>query len=216
MAVSQAQSAHMNNFLIITLFIVWFGTVAFLHYSRSWLPFYVIGAVGCAYWLILVFSNLFGLEPLLAHSVAWVVHIVSNLVGIPTRIFEGAPGVLLVLVIFQDIGWTVLQVGIESSGLLEISVLVSLLLFYPGWSLTRRAFLIGIGTIAMWCANIIRMLVIVVMLNRFGKEALVLAHMYIGKAVFFVLVIAIFWFIITRTTLKDLHKRKSQAHPVIG
>ena len=206
----------MNNFLIITLFIVWFGTVAFLHYSRSWLPFYVIGAVGCAYWLILVFSNLFGLEPLLAHSVAWVVHIVSNLVGIPTRIFEGAPGVLLVLVIFQDIGWTVLQVGIESSGLLEISVLVSLLLFYPGWSLTRRAFLIGIGTIAMWCANIIRMLVIVVMLNRFGKEALVLAHMYIGKAVFFVLVIAIFWFIITRTTLKDLHKRKSQAHPVIG
>ena len=136
--------------------------------------------------------------------------------GIPTRIFEGAPGVLLVLVIFQDIGWTVLQVGIESSGLLEISVLVSLLFFYPGWSLTRRAFLIGIGSIAMWCANIIRMLVIVVMLNQFGKEALVLAHMYIGKAVFFVLVIAIFWLIITRTTLKDLHKRKSQAHPVIG
>jgi exosortase/archaeosortase family protein len=68
----------------------------------------------------------------------------------------------------------------------------------------------------MWCANIIRMLVIVVMLNQFGKEALVLAHMYIGKAVFFVLVIAIFWFIITRTTLRDLARRKSQAHPVIG
>ena len=105
----------MNTFIITALFIVWFVIVAFLRYSRSWLPFYVIGAVGCAYWLILVFSNLFGLEPFLAHSVAWVVHLVANLVGIPTRIFEGAPGVLLVLVIFQDIGWTVLQVGIESS-----------------------------------------------------------------------------------------------------
>jgi len=206
----------MNTFLITALFILWFGTVAFLRYSRSWLPFYVLGAVGCAYWLILVFSNLFGLEPFLAHSVAWMVHVVSSLMGIPTRIFEGAPGVLLVLVIFQDIGWTVLQVGIESSGLLEISVLVSLLLFYPGWSISRRAFLIGVGGIAMWCANIIRMLVIVVMLNQFGKEALVLAHMYIGKAVFFILVIAIFWFIITRTTLKDLHRQKSQPHPVIS
>ena len=205
----------MNTFLIITLFIIWFGTVAFLRYSRSWLPFYVIGAVGCAYWLILVFSNLFGLEPFLAHSVAWAVHVVSNLVGIPTRIFEGAPGVLLVLVIFQDIGWTVLQVGIESSGLLEISVLVSLLFFYPGWSPTRRAFLIGMGAIAMWGANIIRMLVIVVILNQFGKESLVLAHMYVGKAVFFVLVTAIFWTLITRTTLKDLRRKKKPVNPVV-
>jgi exosortase family protein XrtG len=204
----------MNMFLLATLFILWLGCVAFLRYSRAWLPFYVLGAVGCAYWLILVFSNLFGLEPFLAHSVAWVVHIVSNLVGIPTRIFEGAPGVLLVLVIFQDIGWTVLQVGIESSGLLEISVLVSLLLFYPGWSLSRRALLIGIGGAAMWSANIIRMLVIVIMLNQFGKEALVLAHMYIGKGVFFLLVITIFWLLITRTTLKDLHRKKTPLHPV--
>lgn len=119
------------------------------------------------------------------------------------------------MVIFQDIGWTVLQVGIESSGLLEISVLVSLLLFYPGWSLTRRAFLIGMGAIAMWGANIIRMLVIVVMLNQFGKEALVLAHMYVGKAVFFVLVIAIFWTLITRTTLRDLRRQKTSVNPVV-
>jgi exosortase family protein XrtG len=137
-------------------------------------------------------------------------------VGIPTRIFEGAPGVLLVLVIFQDVGWTVLQVGIESSGLLEISVLVSLLLFYPGWSISRRMKMITLGGLAMWCANIIRMLVIVVMLNQFGKEALVLAHMYIGKAVFFVLVIAIFWTLITRTTLRDLYRKKTPIQPVVS
>jgi exosortase family protein XrtG len=163
-----------------------------------------------------VFGNQLGLEPLLAHSVAWMVHITSNLLGIPTRIFEGAPGVLLVLVIYQDIGWTVLQVGLESSGMLEITVLVSLLLFYPGWTLFHRLRLILFGGIAMWVANILRMLVIVVMLNQFGKEALVLAHMYVGKAVFFVLVILIFWFIITRPTLKQLQKRQSQLRPMIS
>lgn len=202
--------------LVVTMFVLWLGVVAFLRRARIWLPYYVVGAVGCAYWLVLVFSNLLGLEPLLAHSVAWVVHSTSNLLGIPTRIFEGAPGVLLVLVIYQDIGWTVLQVGLESSGLLEITVLVSLLLFYPGWTLYHRLRLILFGGIAMWIANILRMLVIVVMLNQFGKEALVLAHMYVGKAVFFVLVILIFWFIITRPTLKHLQKRQSQLRPMIS
>lgn len=206
----------MNYFLIVLLFISWLAVVVFLRRTRIWLLFYVVGAVGCAYWLVLVFSNLLGLEPFLAHSVAWMVHITSNLLGIPTRIFEGAPGVLLVLVIYQDIGWTVLQVGLESSGLLEITVLVSLLLFYPGLSLFHRLRLILLGGIAMWIANILRMLVIVVMLNQFGKEALVLAHMYVGKAVFFVLVILIFWFIITRPTLNHLRRRQSQLRPMIS
>jgi exosortase family protein XrtG len=216
LVVLPAQGVGMNTALLVLLFVVWLAAVIFLRRARIWLPYYVLGAVGFAYWLILVISNLLGIEPFLAHSVAWMVHVTSNLLGIPTRIFEGAPGVLLVLVIYQDIGWTVLQVGIESSGLLEISVLMSLLLFYPGWSLPRRLWLIAIGGIAMWTANILRMLVIVVMLNQFGKEALVLAHMYVGKAVFFVLVILIFWFIITRPTLKDLHRRQSQLRPMIG
>lgn len=206
----------MNFPLIVLVFVIWLAVVIFLRKARIWLPYYVVSAVGCAYWLVLVFGNQLGLEPLLAHSVAWVVHISSNLLGIPTRIFEGAPGVLLVLVIYQDIGWTVLQVGLESSGMLEITVLVSLLLFYPGWSLFHRLRLILFGGLAMWIANILRMLVIVVMLNQFGKEALVLAHMYVGKAVFFVLVILIFWFIITRPTLKQLQKRQSQLRPMIS
>jgi exosortase family protein XrtG len=206
----------MNTVLLVALFILWLAVVVFLRKARIWLPFYVMGAVGCAYWLVLVFSNLLGLEPLLAHSVAWMVHVTSNFLGIPTRIFEGAPGVLLVLVIYQEIGWTVLQVGLESSGLLEITVLVSLLLFYPGFSLFHRLRLIIFGGIAMWAANILRMLVIVVMLNQFGKEALVLAHMYIGKAVFFMLVILIFWFIITRPTLKYLQRKGSQLRPMIS
>ena len=206
----------MNVSLLALIFVIWVAVVIFLRKARIWLPYYVVSAVGCAYWLVLVFGNQLGLEPLLAHSVAWMVHITSNLLGIPTRIFEGTPGVLLVLVIYQDIGWTVLQVGLESSGMLEITVLVSLLLFYPGWTLLHRLRLILFGGIAMWVANILRMLVIVVMLNQFGKEALVLAHMYVGKAVFFVLVILIFWFIITRPTLKQLQKRQSQLRPMIS
>lgn len=198
----------MSSALIFILFLFWLLAVVFLRYHRIWLLYYIVSAVGCSYWLILIFGSLLGLDSILAHTVAWTVHILSNLISIPTRIFDSSPGLLLVLVIAQKIGWTALQVGVESSGLLEISVLTSLLLFYPGWSVPRRTGTILTGSFAIWLANILRMMVIVVMLNRFGKEALVLAHMYVGKATFFILAVAIFWFLITSITLKDLEKRR--------
>jgi exosortase family protein XrtG len=194
--------------LLAPLFVLWVAGVAFLRRHRVWIAFYLLATVGLVYWVV-VAGQTFGLELRLAQSVAWAVSGIANAVGVPTRIFEGAPGVLLVLVVAQEVGWTVLQVGVESSGLLEISVLAALLLFYPGWSRARRLQTTLLGSAGIWLANILRMLVIVVMLNRLGKDALVLAHNYAGKALFFVLAIAIFWFLITRTTVRDLGRRSA-------
>lgn len=203
----------MTEWLLALLFILWAAIVVFLRAYRIWLLYYLVGAVGLAYWLVLVAANVLRLEPLLAHSVAWTVHGVCNFIHIPTRVFENAPGVLLVLVIIQPVGWTVLHVGVESSGLLEISVLVSLLLFYPSWSLRRRGAVVLLGALITWVANVLRMLAIVVMLHYLGKEALVLAHTYVGRAFFFVLMIGIFWLLVTFPTLRDLRGKWTQPNP---
>src|SRR4030067_733976 len=202
-----AEKGHMNAWLIAIGFILWWAVVVFLHHFRVWLLFYVVASVGGVYWFILIIGNALGFELSLAHSVAWAVHVLSNLIGIPTRIFESAPGVLLVLVVSQDVGWTILQIGVESSGLLEISVLASLLLFYPSWSLYHRGKVIAIGTLAVWSANVFRVLLIAVILNRMGKGSLVLAHTYFGKAIFFLLIVGIFWYLINKSTILDLRRR---------
>jgi exosortase family protein XrtG len=194
-----------SAWLLAPLFVVWVVAVNFLHRYRIWILFYTIGTVGFVYWVVVLGSAL-QLDVRLAQSVAWTVHAISSNVAIPTRIFEAAPGVLLVLVVAQEVGWTALHVGVESSGMLEISVLVALLLFYPGWSLARRVGSALLGSAAMWLANILRMLLIVAMLNRLGKEALVLAHTYIGKGLFFVMAIAVFWFLITFPTIHGLRR----------
>jgi exosortase family protein XrtG len=195
----------LSPYLLAGLLAAWLAAVVFLRRYRVWILFYIVGTVGLIYWVVLAGEAL-RLETRLAHSVAWTVHGLGQVIGIPTRIFEGAPGVLLVLVVAQEIGWTVLQVGVESSGMLEISVLAALLLFYPGWSAARRVGAILAGSAAIWLANILRMLVIVIMLNRLGKEALVLAHTYVGKALFFFMAIAIFWYLITYPTVRDLSR----------
>ena len=188
----------------ILVFLSWLAAVVFARRYRIWLAYYVLAAVGTAFWSVLVLGNVLKMETWLAYSVACTVHTISNGIGIPTQIFEKAPGLLLVMVVVQNIGWTVLQVGVESSGFLELSVLSSLLLFYPGWTWRRRALAILLGDAALWIANIIRMLIIVIMLNRLGKDVLVFAHVYVGKMVFFLLAVGIFWYLITFLTLRDL------------
>ncbi len=187
---------------------LWIGSILFFRAYRIWLLFYLVSVVGMAYLMVWVTRSLFNIEPLLSYSTAWTVHTITQHIGIPTRIFERAPDVLLVLVVVQRVGqamgWTMLKIGVESSGLLEICVLVSLVLFYPGWSWRRKAGSVAFGVTVSWVANVLRLLLIVILLHSFGKDALVLAHTYVGKIFFFALTIGLYWVLITVPTLKTL------------
>lgn len=192
------------NLWLIPLGALWAGAVIFLRLYRVWLPFYVLATVGCAYGLASLTRAPLQLDLLLGQSIAWSVHQLSVPLHMPTRIFASAPASLLVMVVTQDVGWTLLKVGVESSGLLEMAVFVSLLLFYPGLSAGQRARTIVIGCVVTWLANALRILLIIAMLQIFGKGALVIAHSIVGKGVFFGLTIAMYWYLLTAPTLRML------------
>jgi exosortase family protein XrtG len=194
----------MMSFGVGLLGCAWLAVTVFFRVYRIWLPYYILGSVGIAFWVILAGRELLALDRLLAVQVAYCVDVLASWVGVPTRTFDRAPGVLMVLVISQDVGWTMLQVGVESSGLLEIGVLTGLLSVYPGWSVQRRFTLIIIGVTLTMVANVLRVLVIVAMLHLLGKEALLLAHTFVGKVIFFVFMVSIYWFLITRPTIQTV------------
>ena len=188
------------------LALVWALAVLFFRANRIWLPFYVIGSVGLAF--ILIFAGrATPIEPWLQQGVAAGVHAVAEVIRIPTQIFRAAPGAVLVLVISQDVGWTMLQVTVESSGLLESGVIAGMLMFYPGWSLRRRLYLTGTALVATYLANILRLMVIVVTLRFVGKVSLLFSHTIIGRAVFFVAVIGIYWYLMTRPTILSVRSK---------
>ena len=54
------------------------------------------------------------------------------------------------------------------------------------------------------------MTVIIGTLHWFGKDSLFVAHTIVGRAVFFVLIIAIFWYIITMPTMRTVFKKLQQ------
>lgn len=188
---------------VIPIGVIWLIAVIFFYINRIWLLYYLFGSIGLAFIIIFVGREIF-LERFMESTVAYSVHHVCNFFGIPTRIFEAAPGALLVMIITQEVGWTVVQVTIECSGLLETGALAGVVLLYPGWSVRKRVFLTLVGIITVFAANIIRLLFIVDILHYAGKESIFVSHTIAGRAIFFIIIVGIYWWIITRPTLHDV------------
>ena len=200
-----ARKVGMDKGVVISALVVWVVLLLFFRSHRNWLPYYVLGSVGLAFVLIGV-GRLFFLEQFLQVSTAASVHILSVITGVETRLFPAVPGALMVLVISQDLGWTVLNIGLESSGLLEIGVLTGMVGFYPGWSLRRRLLTIFLGVFATYVANVVRVSFIVASLHWGGKDLLFISHTIGGRRIFFTLVVLIFWFVLSLPTLRTVQR----------
>jgi len=191
----------------LSIIVVWLLAVLFWRAHRVWLPYYITGTVGMAFILIFFGGQAIPLQNWLQRAAVWSVHHISSILRIPTETFAGEPGTILVLVISQSIGWTMLQVSVESSGLLESCVLVSMVMFYPGWSVRKKCWLILLGLSATFLANVFRLMLITSMLHYLGKDSLLLSHVLAGRLVFFVLVVLIFWAVITLPTLRSVRQK---------
>ena len=79
----------MSPWILAFLFIVWVGAIIFLRVNRIWLLYYIAGAVGIAYWIVYIARFVYPIEQPLAHSVAWIVNLISNQIGMRgLRVFE--------------------------------------------------------------------------------------------------------------------------------
>ena len=197
----------MSLLTLSLLTLLWLAVVYFFRHYRIWLPYYVIGAVGLAFLLIAVSRDVLPTELFLKAYTGYSVDFFAQRFGIETRTFVDAPGVILVLVIPQEEGWTLVEIGVECSGLLEEAVLVGLLGFYPAWSLRKRFGLISAGLVLTFIGNLVRVLFIVVTLYALGKSSLFLAHSLFGRVFFFGVVIFIYWFVLTAPTMQQLRAR---------
>ena len=195
----------MDKGLVISALVAWVILLLFFRSHRNWLPYYVLGSVGLAFALIGVGRELF-LEQFLQVSTAASVHQLLVIAGVETRLFPAVPGALMVLVVPQNLGWTVLNIGLESSGLLEIGVLTGMMGFYPGRTLLRRLITISIGVVATFVANVVRVSFIVASLHWGGKDLLLISHTVGGRLIFFAIVVLIFWFLLTLPTLRTVHR----------
>ncbi|MGE5450089.1 MAG: exosortase family protein XrtG [Methanomassiliicoccales archaeon] len=186
-------------------FIIWLLIAFFLYRNRIWVFYYIWGAVGFTLLAILVVRSS-PVEYAIEAANGWILHYLLAVINIPTYLFDNAPGTVLVMMKLEN-AWTCINIDIECSGILEGCVLLGLVLFYPLLSVKEKvAYTVG-GLSGLMVINLIRLLVIVVCINTFGRDAMYIAHTLLGRLVFFLLVIVLYWYLFTRVTLSRLRKR---------
>lgn len=190
----------MSSLLIITIIALPFYVLGiyFFRRHRRWLFYYVFGAFGFTLLAALI-MRVSGLEEILTGAEVFQTNIVANLLGIPSEAMT-----LGRLKLDVDGGWSILQITVECSAVLEMGALAGLLIFYPAFTLGQKIVKVTVGVVLTYLTNIARILIILAIDYFFGINYVFVAHAAIGRIFFFVCVIAIFWFLITKPTVVSI------------
>ncbi|NLW91914.1 MAG: exosortase family protein XrtG [Syntrophomonadaceae bacterium] len=189
--------------------IIWASIAYYLYKNRIWIFYYIWAAVGMTIIAILLLRGS-PVEYAIEQWTGLILHYSLGLVGIKTMVFDKSPGTVLVLLALEN-SWTCIDIDIECSGLLESCVLLGLLLFFPIGNRRTKIFQAVAGLAALYSANLVRLYTIVAIINIWGRNAMYIAHTLIGRLVFFILAVIIYWYLFTRPTLGDVRKKGKHA-----
>lgn len=181
--------------------VIYILLILFLRNRRLWLPYYTLAVFGLTVLVVLI-SQQFHLDTLLSSFEMNHTHLASIWFGIPTRVVSSNS-----IMIADLSGWSILSIGIECSAILELSIFIGLILFYPAFSGLKKSFLLSIGLTSTYLINVVRILLIVGMVHFIGKNVIFIAHAIVGRLFFFAAIITLYWFLLTRPTL-DLVARE--------
>ena len=125
---------------------------------------------------------------------------ILNTFHVPVQVIDNTT-----LLVPDATGWSGLKVGVESSTLIELSVLCGLLLFYPKQTLAQRSIRLMIGIVGTYLLNLLRLFIIIAMILLWGKPAVAIAHAFVGRLAYFIGVVLLYWFLMTKPTIRSVH-----------
>ena len=174
---------------------VYIAGLLLLRKARTGLIGYLWGAFGLATAIIFA-GQIGGWSVPLGAAQAEVLAFASQLLG--GRLHTVAGGGLVVP---DPTGWSILQVGIECSALIEISIFAGLMLFYPRLPAHERIGRMTAGALITIVINLARLAIIAAMVSALGKPVVPWAHAVVGRLVFFAGILYLYWKMLTLPTL---------------
>ncbi len=177
----------------IILVLVWLYVLHLL--TKSQLSFwrFLVGSAGT-----FVFGMVW-IRPYLTHPLAQVVAAISGIVGQITGFYSTyfKYGVIFVNTVMGDS--MTLVIDFECSGILEIMAFLSLLIFFRAYTKTEKLIVGSVGTLLLILFNALRITIICLMIHFGGTSLYYVAHTFVGRIVFYVLSIAMYFYVFTRT-----------------
>lgn len=92
----------------------------------------------------------------------------------------------------------ILNIDYECAGLIEICAYISLVLFYPLYQRKEKIKLLVAGVCWLYFANVLRLVIVTYLLHLNGLDYLFMAHSIIGRLIFYVLALILYYVVFTQ------------------
>lgn len=183
----------MNPWLLLGI-LVWLYILSVL--KRVQLPayFFIVGSIGL-FFIIITLSSPYWVW-FFTHAVIKAIQGFGNL----TRMCQVMPKYGIVHILSQN-ATTMLTIDYECSGIIETTAFIALIAFFPNYSRREHVFYALLGIIWIYLDNVLRISIVVTIVHFFGPQSFFLAHTIIGRLVFYVLVIMLYYNVFTYSQL---------------
>lgn len=195
-----------GNWVITVLLIaLWMYCLSIFKRRKQAFFYFLVGSVGM---FVFCFSIL---EPVLTVPLARIVCYLTGAVGRLTGTFT-AYASYGILFIENANGPVSLYVDFECAGLVEILVFLSLLTFFQAYRWYEKLWIGALGSLGIMAANVLRLTIICIMIHLKGNEVYYLAHTIVGRLVFYVLAIMLYFYVFTRRQIRQQRVGEFQYH----
>ncbi len=167
--------------------------------SRAKLEFwrYLVGAMGLFIIMIVTLRDVLTMP--LARCVAGLAGIIGDLTDTFVSYFKY--GIIFIL---TETGSMTLQIDLECSGIIEIMAFISLLVFFRVYSVYERIIVGVLGIAYIMLCNALRITLICEIVHFFGIPAYFVSHTFIGRIVFYVLTVILYFYVFTKAHIVQM------------
>lgn len=177
--------------IVIIATIIWLYILTILKRAEIHGVFYWVGTIG--FFLLITYFFHDSIFQLLSYLVSKIIEVIGQL----TDLYSIKTNIHLIYV-RSKLDLILLNINYECSGVLELLVFVSLLIFYPIYSVLEKFFRLIEGFFWIITANILRILLVILSLKYFGIDSLFLAHSIISRILFYILIIILYYNVFTK------------------
>ncbi|MCA1356603.1 exosortase family protein XrtG [Weissella cibaria] len=123
----------------------------------------------------------------------------AGVVGMLTGFYTVAPTLGIIHIVSGQSAIN-LFITYECSALIELAAYIALVLFFPFFkNFQQRLKLLGFGVIYLLLANMLRLTVTALIIHFLGLPSLIWAHVIVGRLIFYVLTIILYFYVFTRS-----------------
>lgn len=184
-------------FLLTITFLIWLYLLSVCKRAKVNSLRFFLGSIG---------TFLIGIIFIKPYAVIFLNYILTSFVGIfgnITGLFKTLYSMSAIFV-YTDIGGLLLQIDVECSGIIEIMAFISLILFFDVYNIYEKIIYSLIGIFYIIMANAIRIITISSIVYCFGYDSYHIAHSYIGRILFYLLSISMYFYVFTKPQINSM------------